>query len=53
LTDAAPAGVRVHIPPVKLCGDNAAMVAAVGYWYLQQGIVGRLDDDVFSRGKHL
>jgi N6-L-threonylcarbamoyladenine synthase len=50
--DAAAAGVTVHIPPVTLCGDNAAMVAAVGYRYLQQGISGRLEDDVFSRGKH-
>ena len=51
--DAETAGLGVHIPPVNLCGDNAAMVAAVGYWYLRQGLQGRLEDDVFSRGKHL
>ena len=50
--DARAAGLGVHIPPVKLCGDNAAMIAAVGHWYLQQGIHGRLEDDVFSRAKH-
>ena len=52
-TDANAAGLDVHIPPIALCGDNAAMVAAVGYWYIQQGLQGRLEDDVFSRGKHL
>ena len=51
--DANAAGLNVHIPPIALCGDNAAMVAAVGYWYIQQGLQGRLEDDVFSRGKHL
>lgn len=51
--DAAAAGLKIHIPPVNLCGDNAAMVAAAGYWYLRRGFHGRLEDDVFSRGKHL
>ena len=49
--DAAAAGISVHIPPVSLCGDNAAMVAAVGYHYLVQGQVATLDDDVFSRNR--
>ena len=42
-------GVAVHIPGVDLCGDNAAMIAAAGFHYLQQGRQGRLDDDVYSR----
>ena len=25
-------GVSLHIPPVSLCGDNAAMIAAAGYY---------------------
>ena len=25
-------GVKLHIPPISLCGDNAAMIAAQGYY---------------------
>lgn len=42
-------GISVHIPPVELCGDNAAMVAAAGYHYLKAEKRGQLDDDVYSR----
>ncbi|HSO18630.1 MAG TPA: tRNA (adenosine(37)-N6)-threonylcarbamoyltransferase complex transferase subunit TsaD [Desulfosarcina sp.] len=49
--DAARAGVRVHIPAVDLCGDNAAMVAAVGYHRLKAGERSHMDDDVYSRVK--
>ena len=42
------AGLSVHIPPIELCGDNAAMIAAVGYHYLKEGKRSALDDDVFS-----
>jgi N6-L-threonylcarbamoyladenine synthase len=42
------AGLTVHIPPIELCGDNAAMIAAVGYHYLLEGKRSALDDDVFS-----
>jgi len=42
-------GIRVHIPSLQLCGDNAAMIAAAGYYHLKAGIVSDLQDDVFSR----
>ena len=48
-TDAKGKGISVHIPSLKLCGDNAAMIAAVGYHCLKAGIVSNLQDDVFSR----
>ena len=42
-------GQKVHIPSIQLCGDNAAMIAAAGYHYLNAGMQVKLDDDVFSR----
>lgn len=47
--DAAVDGLTVHIPPVKLCGDNAAMIATAGYHRLRAGTRGAWDDDVYSR----
>jgi len=48
-SDARRKGIRVHIPSLHLCGDNAAMIALVGYHYLNAGIVSGLQDDVFSK----
>jgi N6-L-threonylcarbamoyladenine synthase len=36
----------VHIPPLSLCTDNAAMIAAVGYWRFLSGQRDSLDIDV-------
>ncbi|MCG6909948.1 MAG: tRNA (adenosine(37)-N6)-threonylcarbamoyltransferase complex transferase subunit TsaD [Deltaproteobacteria bacterium] len=47
--EAARKGLAVHIPPPDLCGDNAAMIAAVGYHYLRRGETSDLDCDVYSR----
>ncbi len=44
-------GIRLFAPPVELCGDNAAMIAARGYEMIQQGSLCNLDHDVFSRSK--
>lgn len=30
-------GVRLFVPPVSLCGDNAAMIAAAGYYEYKEG----------------
>ena len=49
--DSQDRGIFVHIPPPNLCGDNAAMIAAVGYHYLKAGIASALQDDVFSRNR--
>ena len=50
-TDAGQGGIRVYIPSLHLCGDNAAMIAGVGYHYLNAGMVAGLQDDVFSRNR--
>jgi N6-L-threonylcarbamoyladenine synthase len=41
--------IRLHIPPMPLCGDNAAMIAAAAYHHLRQGAQSSLQDDVYSR----
>ena len=41
--------ISVHMPPLALCGDNAAMIASAGYTHLMAGKRGRLSDDVYSR----
>jgi N6-L-threonylcarbamoyladenine synthase len=47
--DACETGISVHIPAPDLCGDNAAMVAAVGYHRLKAGDRSGMDVDVYSR----
>ncbi len=44
LTDACDnAGVRLHLPPLSLCTDNAAMVAGLGYHRYQHGHINGLE----------
>ena len=49
--EAVPKGLKVHIPALDLCGDNAAMIAAAGFHYLNQGKTSGLDSDVYSRAR--
>jgi len=49
--DADRNGLQVHIPPIELCGDNAAMIAAAGYYDLIDGRVSSFDADVYSRAR--
>jgi N6-L-threonylcarbamoyladenine synthase len=42
--------VQLFLPPLHLCGDNAAMVAALGYHLLVAGKALDPAADVFSRG---
>jgi N6-L-threonylcarbamoyladenine synthase len=49
--EAEQAGLRLHIPPVSLCGDNAAMIAAAAFHHIQAGQQEALHADVYSRIK--
>ncbi len=41
--------ISVHIPSIDLCGDNAAMIASVGFHYLTKGKRSQMNEDVYSR----
>jgi N6-L-threonylcarbamoyladenine synthase len=43
--------MQLFSPPLSLCGDNAAMIAARGWEMIQNGQVCGLGDDVYSRVK--
>lgn len=49
LEKAEPRGIRVFVPPISLCGDNAAMIAKAGYSKYRQKDFLALDQDVYSR----
>lgn len=51
LAEADARGFSLHIPSLDLCGDNAAMIAGVGYHYLTAGHRSPRDADVYSRHK--
>lgn len=39
-------GIELHIPAPALCGDNAAMLAVPGNWYLENGLASAAELDV-------
>ncbi len=41
-------GLRLVIPPMELCTDNAAMIAAAGYYQLQNNLPDTLDFDTLA-----
>lgn len=41
--------IKIYIPPPRLCMDNAAMVASLGYFEFKNGHLSDLDIDVYSR----
>ncbi len=43
--------IKVFSPPVSLCGDNAAMIAARGFEMIKSNQLCSLEDDVYSRIK--
>jgi N6-L-threonylcarbamoyladenine synthase len=47
--DASKEKFDVYIPSLKLCCDNAAMIASTGWHYLKAGKVSSPDADVYSR----
>jgi N6-L-threonylcarbamoyladenine synthase len=50
LSEAAEAErLHLHMPPLSICGDNAAMIAATAYYELEQGDRTPFDADVYSR----
>jgi N6-L-threonylcarbamoyladenine synthase len=41
-------GITLHLADRAYCTDNAAMIAAHGYYLLQAGHISRLDEDAHS-----
>ncbi len=41
-------GAKLYLPPLKLCGDNAAMIASQGYFEFLDGVRGGTDLNAFA-----
>ena len=42
------AGVRLYLPPLKLCGDNGAMIGAQGYYEYLAGNTGDMTLNAYA-----
>lgn len=42
------AGIRLYLPPLKLCGDNGAMIGAQGYYEYLAGHTARMDLNAYA-----
>ena len=42
------AGCRLFVPPLKLCGDNAAMIGCQGYYELLEGNIAGSDLNAYA-----
>lgn len=45
-------GFNLYLPPLRLCTDNASMVAGLGYRLLMNGRLSSLDIDAYDDAKH-
>ncbi len=41
-------GAKLFLPPLKLCGDNAAMIASQGYFEYKKGVLGDTNLNAFA-----
>lgn len=42
------AGIRLYLPPLKLCGDNGAMIGAQGYYEYQAGRIADMSLNAYA-----
>ena len=41
-------GVKLYLPPLKLCGDNGAMIGAQGYYEYMAGVRAELSLNAYA-----
>jgi N6-L-threonylcarbamoyladenine synthase len=46
--ECAKLGARLYLPPLKLCGDNGAMIGAQGYYEYLAGHVAEMDLNAYA-----